>query len=51
MGRAKSFTDLVVWQKSYEFVLGVYKLIAGFPKNETYGLVSQFRRICEKGKS
>ncbi len=41
---AKSFQDLIVWQKSHEFVLGVYKLTQGFPKSETYGLVSQFRR-------
>ncbi|HDY65484.1 MAG TPA: four helix bundle protein [Phycisphaerae bacterium] len=41
---AKSFQDLIVWQKSHEFVLGVYKLTQGFPKLETYGLVSQFRR-------
>jgi len=46
MDRAKSFTDLIVWQKAHEFVLSVYKLTSDFPKNETYGLVSQFRRAA-----
>jgi four helix bundle protein len=46
MERAKCFTDLIVWQKAHEFVLSVYKLTTSFPKNETYGLVSQFRRAA-----
>jgi len=37
---------LIVWQKAHEFVLSVYKLTTDFPKNETYGLVSQFRRAA-----
>ncbi len=41
---ARSFEDLVVWRKAHEFVLGVYKLTATFPKQETYGLTSQLRR-------
>lgn len=41
---AKSFRDLVVWQKAHEFVLGIYKLTASFPKAETYGLSIQMRR-------
>ena len=41
---ARSFEELVVWQKAHEFVLGVYKLTATFPKQETYGLTSQLRR-------
>ena len=43
---AKNFTDLIVWQKAHKFVLGVYKLTAGFPKNEVYGLTSQFKRAA-----
>jgi four helix bundle protein len=46
MERVKSFTDLIVWQKAHEFVLNVYKLTTSYPKNETYGLVSQFRRAA-----
>lgn len=43
---AKSFRDLVVWQKAHEFVLGVYRLTAGFPRDERYGLTSQLRRAA-----
>jgi len=43
---AKSFLDLIVWQKSHLFVLEVYKLTQDFPKTELYGLTSQFRRAA-----
>ena len=46
MEKSKSFTDLIVWQKAHEFVLSIYKLSSDFPKTETYGLVSQFRRAA-----
>lgn len=41
---AKSFTDLIVWQKAHAFVLEVYTLTKEFPHSELYGLSSQFRR-------
>lgn len=44
--KAKSFKDLVVWQKAHEFVLAVYRLTGSFPKEETYGLTSQLRRAA-----
>ena len=44
MNKSKSFTDLIVWQKAHQFVLEVYKVTKNFPKDETYGLTSQFRR-------
>ncbi|KST69021.1 four helix bundle protein [Mastigocoleus testarum] len=43
---AKSFKDLIVWQKAHEFVLSVYRLSGDFPKTETYGLTSQIRRAA-----
>ena len=43
---ARSFEDLVVWQKGHELVLGVYRLSSQFPKSEMYGLVSQIRRAA-----
>jgi len=43
---AKSFQDLIVWQKAHAFVLGVYEATQSFPKTETYGLTSQFRRAA-----
>jgi four helix bundle protein len=43
---ARTFRDLVVWRKAHEFVLGVYRYTAGFPKQETYGLCAQMRRAA-----
>ncbi|MBN1863376.1 MAG: four helix bundle protein [Victivallales bacterium] len=43
---AKTFEDLVVWQKAHQFVLAVYRLSKTFPRSETYGLSSQFRRAA-----
>jgi four helix bundle protein len=40
------FKGLIVWQKSYQFALEVYKITKVFPKNELYGLVSQIRRAA-----
>lgn len=33
---ARTFGDLIVWQKAHEFVLDVYRYTAEFPKSETY---------------
>ena len=44
MEKTKTFTDLKVWQKGHQFVLGVYKSTKKFPKEEVYGLTSQVRR-------
>ncbi len=43
---AKSFQDLIVWQKAHAFVLQVYTATRQFPKEERYGLSSQFRRAA-----
>ncbi len=43
---ARTFQDLLVWQKAHGFVLGAYALTAGFPKQETYGLALQMRRAA-----
>ncbi len=43
---AKDFQDLIVWQKAHQFVLSIYRLSDNFPKNEMYGLTSQFRRAA-----
>ena len=43
---ARTFQDLLVWQKAHAFVLAAYKLTATFPKSETYGLASQMRRAA-----
>jgi four helix bundle protein len=41
---ARSFRELVVWQRSIELSTAVYRLTRGFPKEEIYGLASQIRR-------
>jgi four helix bundle protein len=43
---ARTFQDLLVWQKAHRFVLEVYVLTAAFPKQETYGLSLQMRRAA-----
>jgi four helix bundle protein len=43
---AKSFEDLVVWQKAHQFVLQVYALSETFPRAEMFGLTSQLRRAA-----
>ncbi len=42
----QSFRDLVVWQKSIQMAVAVYRLTEGFPREETYGLSSQMRRAA-----
>jgi four helix bundle protein len=37
---------LEVWKKAHEFVLDVYKTTKKFPKEEMFGLTSQFRRAA-----
>ena len=39
-----TFEELIAWQKARVFILHVYKLTKGYPDDERYGLVSQFRR-------
>jgi len=43
---ARTFQDLIVWQRAHQFVLSVYRLSENFPKQETYGLTSQLRRAA-----
>ena len=47
-GHAKisSYKDLVVWQKSVEFVTEIYAATAKFPREEVFGLTSQLRRCA-----
>ena len=40
----KDFKNLLIWQKSVELVIFVYKIIKAFTEEEKYGLVSQTRR-------
>jgi four helix bundle protein len=42
--RMKTHKDLDVWKDSIELVVEIYKLTKGFPREETYGIISQLRR-------
>ncbi len=44
MARAKTFEDLVVWQKAHDLVINIYKMTTLFPTEEKFGLTSQMRR-------
>ena len=44
MSKTKSFKDLIVWQKSKELAVAIYRLTEQFPKSELYGLTNQMRR-------
>ncbi len=41
---AKSFRELVVWQKGIQLSVLIYRLSKQFPREELYGLTSQMRR-------
>ncbi len=43
---ARTFEDLIVWQKAYRFVLTLYRLTDSFPRHEICGLTSQMRRAA-----
>ena len=40
----KTFRELIVWQKSMDFVTEIYKVSKPFPDDEKFGLTSQMRR-------
>ena len=42
--KARSYRDLLVWQKGIALVKEIYKITATFPADEKFGLVNQMRR-------
>jgi four helix bundle protein len=44
--RARSYRDLIVWQKSMTLAKAVYYLSASWPSDEQFGLISQVRRAA-----
>jgi len=42
----KTFRDLIVWQKSIQFVSDIYYITRSFPKEELFSLVNQIRRAA-----
>ncbi len=47
----KSFKELIVWQKSVDLVVDVYKMSKKLPAAEQYGLVSQMQRSAVSAPS
>lgn len=46
-----TYEDLEVWQAAMDLVVAIYKLTGLFPKQETYGLISQLRRAAVSAPS
>lgn len=44
MDKILSYRDLLIWQKSMDLIVDIYKVSAKFPKEEIYGLTAQIRR-------
>jgi four helix bundle protein len=42
----RNYQDLIAWQKAMEFAERVYRVTAGFPSDEKFGLTSQVRRAA-----
>ena len=42
----QTYKDLVVWKKSMDTVVEIYKLMPLLPKEEIYGLASQMKRAA-----
>lgn len=42
----KDFRKLTVWEKAHQLTLAIYRVTAGFPSDEIYGLTSQIRRAA-----
>ncbi len=44
--KARSYKDLLVWQKGIDLVKRIYQITAKFPADEKFGLVAQMRRAA-----
>ena len=44
VAKINSFEDLIVWQKSIDLSVEIYKITAKFPREEIFGLTAQIRR-------
>jgi len=46
MEKSCCFEELIVWQKAHKYALDVYTQTRLFPKEELFGLTSQYRRAA-----
>jgi four helix bundle protein len=44
--KAKTYRELLVWQKAMDLVIETYALTAKFPKSEQFGLSTQLQRAA-----
>ncbi len=44
--RVRSYRDLQVWQRSKALAVEIYRITAGFPQRDQYGLADQMRRAA-----
>ena len=44
MENIRTHKDLLVWQKSIDFVVEIYEITKSFPKSELFALTNQIRR-------
>lgn len=42
----KPHKKLIAWQKGMDLVVSIYDLTKSFPREETYGMISQMRRAA-----
>ena len=40
----RDYKKLLVWEKSHQLTLEIYKVLSDFPKEEMFGLISQMKR-------
>jgi four helix bundle protein len=46
MGKIHSHENLIVWQRSMELVVEIYRWSEALPRTETYGIQQQLRRAA-----
>jgi four helix bundle protein len=46
MATLKSFRELIVWKKSMDLAVGIYRATEKYPKREIFGLALQMRRAA-----
>ena len=40
----RDFHDLLIWQRSHQLTIEIYRISQSFPNDELFGLISQIRR-------